>query len=201
MLPWKLRRRQILLVNQNLSSVYFSPAKFQLVSCNLSLAMMWQMTCAHKLPKLCSATLSHSKYDTVTPPAFKYKSCKIRIIFKGAVSRFLLDLFKKLKRVVPSITWEKQYASLFLAIETIFRCLGSYVWQGWTWIETFQVSMLRQLKITKIILLWLVLPWWYLFHNSRGVFLVMGKGWWGNDFSSEWTCHGNILVTFHLPLP
>ena len=57
MLPWKLRKRQILLVNQNLSSVYFSPAKFQLVSCNLPLAMIWQMTYAHKLPKLCSATL------------------------------------------------------------------------------------------------------------------------------------------------
>ena len=43
MLPWKLRKRQILPVNQNLSSVYFSLAKFQLVSCNLSLAMIWQM--------------------------------------------------------------------------------------------------------------------------------------------------------------
>ena len=57
MLPWKLRKRQILPVNQNLSSVYFSPAKFQLVSCNFSLAMIWQMTYTHKLPKLCSATL------------------------------------------------------------------------------------------------------------------------------------------------
>ena len=57
MLPWKLRKRQILLVNQNLSSVYFSPAKFQVVSCNLPLAMIWQMTYPHKLPKLCSATL------------------------------------------------------------------------------------------------------------------------------------------------
>ena len=57
MLPWKLRKRQILPVNQNLSSVYFSLAKFQLVSCNLSLAMIWQMTYTHKLPKLCSATL------------------------------------------------------------------------------------------------------------------------------------------------
>ena len=44
MLPWKLRKRQILPVNQNLSSVYFSLAKFQLVSCNLPLAMTWQMT-------------------------------------------------------------------------------------------------------------------------------------------------------------
>ena len=57
MLPWKLRKRQILPVKQNLSSVYFSLAKFQLVSCNLFLAMTWQMTYTHKLPKLCSATL------------------------------------------------------------------------------------------------------------------------------------------------
>ena len=59
MLPWKLRKNQILPVTQNLSSVYFSLAKFQLVSCNLSLAMIWQMKYTHKLPKLCPATLKH----------------------------------------------------------------------------------------------------------------------------------------------
>ena len=65
MLPWKLRKRHILPVNQNLSSVYFSLAKFQLVSCNLSLAMIWQMTYTHKMPKLCSATLNyHAVVDT-----------------------------------------------------------------------------------------------------------------------------------------
>ena len=57
MLLWKQRKRHILPVNQNLSSVYFSFARFQDVSCNLSLAMIWQMTYTHKLPKLCSATL------------------------------------------------------------------------------------------------------------------------------------------------
>ena len=57
MLPWELRKRQFLPVNQNLSSVHFSLAKFQLVSSNLALAMIWQMTHNHKLPKLCSATL------------------------------------------------------------------------------------------------------------------------------------------------
>ena len=36
---------------------YFSYAKFQLVSCDPSLAIIWQMTYTHKLPKLCSATL------------------------------------------------------------------------------------------------------------------------------------------------
>ena len=53
MLPWKLRKHQILPVSQNLSSVYFSPAKFQLVSCNLSLAIIRQMAYTRKLPKLC----------------------------------------------------------------------------------------------------------------------------------------------------
>ena len=46
MLPWKLPKRQILPVNQNFSSVYFSLAK------------ILQMTYTHKLPKLCSATLN-----------------------------------------------------------------------------------------------------------------------------------------------
>ena len=61
MLPWKLRKRHILPVNQNLSTVYLLLVKFQLVSCNLSFAMIWQMTYTHKLPKLCSATLRVSQ--------------------------------------------------------------------------------------------------------------------------------------------
>ena len=62
MLPWK-QKRQILTVNQNLLSVYFLLAKCQLVSCNLSLALIWQMTYTHKLPKLCSATLNVLKWQ------------------------------------------------------------------------------------------------------------------------------------------
>ena len=58
MLPWKPQKRHIWPVSQTLSSVYFLLAKFQLVSCNLSLAIIWQMRYTHKLPKLCSATLS-----------------------------------------------------------------------------------------------------------------------------------------------
>ena len=56
MVPWNLRKRHILPVNQNLSSVYFSLPKFQLVSCNLSLAMICKLH-THKLPVLCSSTL------------------------------------------------------------------------------------------------------------------------------------------------
>ena len=72
MLPWKLRKCQILPVNQNLSSIYFPLAKFQLVSCNPSLATIWQMTYTQKLPKLCSATLSlkicclHDQYHNMS---------------------------------------------------------------------------------------------------------------------------------------
>ena len=62
MLPWKLLRHQSLPVNQNLLSVYFSVAKFQLVSWNLSLAMIWQMTYPHKLPKQCSVTLMPTQF-------------------------------------------------------------------------------------------------------------------------------------------
>ena len=68
MLPWKLQKRQILPVNQNLSSVYFSLSKFQLVSCYLSLAMIGQMTHTHKLPELCSATLTSALKRTATGP-------------------------------------------------------------------------------------------------------------------------------------
>ena len=59
MLPGKFRKRQILPVNQDLLSVYFLLAKFQLMSCNLSIAMICQMTYTQKLPKLCSATLTY----------------------------------------------------------------------------------------------------------------------------------------------
>ena len=65
MLPWKQRKPQISPVNQNLSSVYVSLAKFQLVSCNLSLAMVWQMTYTHQLSKLCSATITGYSTNTI----------------------------------------------------------------------------------------------------------------------------------------
>ena len=57
MLAWKQQKWQILPVTQNLSSIYFPLAKFQLVSSNPSLAIIWQMTYTQKMPKLSSATL------------------------------------------------------------------------------------------------------------------------------------------------
>ena len=67
MLPWKQRKCEILPINQNLSSVYFSLAKFQLVSCNLSLAMINLANDIHciltiylYLLNMCSATLMYN---------------------------------------------------------------------------------------------------------------------------------------------
>ena len=94
MLQWKLRKRHILPVSQNLSSVYFSLAKFQLVSCNLSLAIIWQMTYAHKLPKLCSATLMFSTWSKFSwwmshlegfPPAFPRQHLTTSTVFSCTV--------------------------------------------------------------------------------------------------------------------
>ena len=82
MLPWKLGKGQIFPVNQNFSSVYFSLAKFQLVSSNLSLAMIWQMTHTHKLSKLCSDTLS-----TCLHPSSLLHSCSSS--FRHATLRLL----------------------------------------------------------------------------------------------------------------
>ena len=48
--------------------MYFSLAKFQFVSCNLSLAMIRQMTHTHKLLKLCSDTLKASLVPTKHKP-------------------------------------------------------------------------------------------------------------------------------------
>ena len=74
MLPWKLRKRQILPVSQNLSLVCFSLAKFQLVSCNLSLAIIWQMTYTQKLPKLCSPTLKGRQIKKLKVSIVCYKA-------------------------------------------------------------------------------------------------------------------------------
>ena len=73
---------------QNLSSVYFSRAKFQLVSYNFSLAMIWQITYTHKLPKPCSATLSHVEF-----------SCMVEGPFSWLIFTHLAPLMKQIKRL------------------------------------------------------------------------------------------------------
>ena len=77
MLSWKL--------NQNFSSVYFLLAKFQFVSCNLSLPMIWQMTYTHKLPKLCLATLKCPFLQGLTVISLFY-------ILYGYLIRFSLSI-------------------------------------------------------------------------------------------------------------
>ena len=84
MLPWKLQKHQVLPVTQNLSSVYFSLAKFQLVSCNLCLAMIWQMTYTLKLPKSCSATLSQ-QYNVCKWTLYAPRNIRQTILEKGTV--------------------------------------------------------------------------------------------------------------------
>ena len=78
----------------------FPPAKFQLVSCNLSLAMIWQMTYTHKLPKLCSATL--------ILPVYVAKHCRSRIYVNnekaGSDSSLFRYSFWKVK-IVHFICW------------------------------------------------------------------------------------------------
>ena len=61
-------------VNQNLSSVYFSLAKFKLVSSNLSLAMIWQMTYTNKPPKLWNPGYQHTTQCSKTLPQIKATS-------------------------------------------------------------------------------------------------------------------------------
>ena len=73
---------------QNLSSVYFSRAKFQLVSYNFSLAMIWQITYTHKLPKPCSATLSHVEF-----------SCTVEGPFSWLIFTHLAPLMKQINRL------------------------------------------------------------------------------------------------------
>ena len=73
---------------QNLSSVYFSRAKFQLVSYNFSLAMIWQITYTHKLPKSCSATLSHVEF-----------SCTVEGPFSWLIFTHLAPLIKQINRL------------------------------------------------------------------------------------------------------
>ena len=69
----------------------------QLVSCNPSLAMNWQMTYIHKLPKLCSATLmahSFSKSGTCRPICLFLTQ-----VDEDAASKTLQDLYSSKTKV------------------------------------------------------------------------------------------------------
>ena len=65
--------------SKSFKSVFFH--KFQLVSCNLSLAMISQMTYTHKLPKLCSATLTFLK-SPIRTISIKFLQVVITTLYK-----------------------------------------------------------------------------------------------------------------------
>jgi len=78
---------------------YFSLAKFQLMNCNLSLAMISQMTYTHKLPKLCSATLKihhwiheHVKSCDVTIEKNLFGTVLFKRILQKGLGMFVLKL-------------------------------------------------------------------------------------------------------------
>ena len=82
-------------------SVYFSLANFQLVSCNLSLAMIWQMTYTHKLPKLCSATL---KSEFALPQTYRaysisFNSSNVGKFFWSWILKDCIKVEEKKKKV------------------------------------------------------------------------------------------------------
>ena len=141
MLLWKLLKHHIWPVNQNLSSVYFSLAKFQRMSCNLSHAMIWQMRCTHKLPKLCSATLSSTFFERRTSTEselffsfdmrWRYQICVVKclysyrddlpkILFKITAQvckkSFLLDVRRSKKSLLrlPGLLFRIQRRAIFV---------------------------------------------------------------------------------------
>ena len=105
MLPWKLLKHHIWPVNQNLSSVYFSLAKFQRMSCSLSHAMIWQMRCTHKLPKLCSATLSSTFFERRTSTESElFFSFDMRWRYQICVAKRLYSYRDDLPKILFKIT-------------------------------------------------------------------------------------------------
>ena len=85
MLPWKLRKRQILPVNQPLSSVYFLLAKFSACELNHLANDIYS-----KLPKLCSTTLSEVKWLPLMAASFKNED-----VFEARVLCFFVVSFKR----------------------------------------------------------------------------------------------------------
>ena len=107
MLPWKLRNRQILPVNKHLLSVYFSLAKFQLVSCDIALDMIWQMTYTHKLPKQCSATLNNCPDMSASCLLGSQSEHRIRWLVETQYPLWFFVSAPKLSGSIRYIVWAK----------------------------------------------------------------------------------------------
>ena len=130
MLPWKPGNRQFLPVNQNLSSVHFSLANFQLVSSNLSLAMIWQMTYNHKLPKLRSATLSPVCRNVFLKNSNKRSD---HLATRETASVFYLALEVGYVNKTHTHTYRKRSWKLFISILTITKPFSPFYLDETTW--------------------------------------------------------------------
>ena len=109
MLRWKLQKRQILPVNQNLSSKQFLLAKFQLVSSKLSLAMM-----ANDIPQ-----------DSKNKPRGLYFSTSLfeGLIFEGAYIWRGLSMERNLR-------FKIDWASLIVGSKFTVFALVYFVFEG-----------------------------------------------------------------------
>ena len=137
------------------------------------------------LPKLTWLIfLSHSKYDTVTPPAFKYKSCKIRISLKGASRRSINYMRKTISQSIFS-----HWNCFSLAVATHDK--DGHALKLEKNLANFPSFNVTPAKITK----WLMVsapPGCSpddIFFITLDEYFAYGKlkGWWRNDFSSAWT--------------
>ena len=125
MLPWKLRKLEILPVNQNRSLAYFSLAKFQLVSCNLSLAMIWQMMYTHKMPKLCSATLTLAGHFTLAREHLKENALHA---FSSIWKQTVLN---KVNPYTASQIFDTMVFQILIYNSEIWKCTPSEILKNW----------------------------------------------------------------------
>ena len=75
------------------------------MSCNLSHAMIWQMRCTHKLPKLCSATLSSTFFERRTSTESElFFSFDMRWRYQICVAKCLYSYRDDLPKILFKIT-------------------------------------------------------------------------------------------------
>ena len=82
--------------------ITLSLAKFQLVSSNLFLAMVWQMTYNHKLPKLCLATLKSESWNDSKTVSSELKTTLRPCTEKGEAYHLILIMLR------GKIAWSKK---------------------------------------------------------------------------------------------
>ena len=117
--------------SKSLISIFFT---CQISACelqqNLSLAIIWQLTCTHKLPKLCSATLNWSSEMSL---AFK---CPLSLRNNWRTRKMLLRdfVYKNSFKTILVFSWPstsitfstsrfRQHLNLILSFHFLFRSL------------------------------------------------------------------------------